>query len=119
VGKLAKVIAQKLQERPELWHERAFAGRKGRDDDDGCGVPRRPPAVFSTGQAGACVGLKLPGVAWVMVPEAWTGLDRPGPAPGYLGRSRLDRLIRLYRPRPGYSDYSGRLGRPRPPLAPA
>jgi len=33
------------------------------------------------------------------------------PAPGYLGHSRLDRLIRLYRPRPGYSDrgpgYSG------------
>jgi len=31
VGKLAeKVVAQKLQEKPELWHERAFAGRKGR-----------------------------------------------------------------------------------------
>jgi len=31
VGKLAeKVIAQELQEREMLWHERAFAGRKGR-----------------------------------------------------------------------------------------
>jgi len=30
-GKLAeKIIAQELQERHELWHERAFAGRKGR-----------------------------------------------------------------------------------------
>jgi len=36
-----------------------------------------------------------------MAPEPWAGLDRPGPVPGYLGRSRLDRLIRLYRPRPG------------------
>jgi len=38
---------------------------------------------------------------------SWGGLGRPGPAPGYLGRSKLDRIIRLYRPRPGYSDYSG------------
>jgi len=31
VGKLAeKIIAQELQEREELWHQRAFAGRKGR-----------------------------------------------------------------------------------------
>jgi len=31
VGKLAeKIVAQHLQERQELWHERAFAGRKGR-----------------------------------------------------------------------------------------
>lgn len=31
VGKLAeKIIAQELQEREELWHESAFAGRKGR-----------------------------------------------------------------------------------------
>jgi len=31
VGKLAeKIVAQKLQEKEELWHERAFAGRKGR-----------------------------------------------------------------------------------------
>jgi len=31
VGKLAeKIVAQRLQEREELWHERAFAGRKGR-----------------------------------------------------------------------------------------
>jgi len=30
-GKLAeKIMAQKLQEKEELWHERAFAGRKGR-----------------------------------------------------------------------------------------
>ena len=31
------------------------------------------------------------------------------PSSGYLGRSRsrLDRVIRLYRPHPGYSDYSG------------
>jgi len=31
VGKLAeKIIAQELQEKEELWRERAFAGRKGR-----------------------------------------------------------------------------------------
>jgi len=31
IGKLAeKIIAQELQERHELWHRRAFAGRKGR-----------------------------------------------------------------------------------------
>jgi len=34
-GKLAgKVIWQKLQEKEELWHERAFAGRKGRGTAD-------------------------------------------------------------------------------------
>ena len=35
VGKLAeKIITEELQKREELWHERAFAGRKGRRTTD-------------------------------------------------------------------------------------
>ena len=51
IGKLAeKIVAQKLQEKEELWHERAFAGRKGRGAIDSVRLMKMLSEKHSAGE---------------------------------------------------------------------